>query len=273
MEAPLQGSHAWRLAALPGVELMRMQSRRGFPLESHEACSFGVTVLGAERLRVGATQALMTDGDISLVNSGELHGSVVLGGGIALYRGFVVDRPAMARWCGELGMSAAPDFRVPVVRDASLQKVLHRLHSDFERPMSGLEASSRWLAAVGALLSRYGGCRAVPSPGKERKAVASAREIIDAHLAEELTLGGIASQVGLTAYALAQAFRRSVGLSPHAYQTMRRVAAARELLKKNQPPAEVAGAVGFFDQSHLNRHFKKYTGVTSARYRRSMAAA
>jgi AraC-like DNA-binding protein len=31
-------------------------------------------------------------------------------------------------------------------------------------------------------------------------------------------------------------------------------------------PADAAAAVGFADQSHLNRHFKRILGITPGRY-------
>jgi len=43
--------------------------------------------------------------------------------------------------------------------------------------------------------------------------------------------------------------------------TGRRVERARALLLDGQRPAEVAAAVGFYDQSHLTRYFKRYLGT------------
>ncbi|MHB1329902.1 MAG: helix-turn-helix domain-containing protein [Gemmatimonadales bacterium] len=39
----------------------------------------------------------------------------------------------------------------------------------------------------------------------------------------------------------------------------------------DRPLAEVAAAVGFADQSHLTRAFKRYTGMTPGAYRTSLA--
>jgi transcriptional regulator GlxA family with amidase domain len=46
------------------------------------------------------------------------------------------------------------------------------------------------------------------------------------------------------------------------------VDAARPLLLSGMPPAEVAVAVGFHDQAHLTRHFKRHTATTPARFAR-----
>ncbi|NUR87733.1 MAG: helix-turn-helix domain-containing protein, partial [Nonomuraea sp.] len=56
---------------------------------------------------------------------------------------------------------------------------------------------------------------------------------------------------------------------PHAYQTTLRVRQARRLLDAGVRPAEVAAEVGFTDQAHLNRHFKRILGVPPAAYQRA----
>jgi AraC-like DNA-binding protein len=62
-------------------------------------------------------------------------------------------------------------------------------------------------------------------------------------------------------------------VTPHAYLTGRRIAAAKGLLDGNVPLSEVALACGFYDQSHFTRSFKGCTGVTPGQYRRGSLAA
>ena len=62
---------------------------------------------------------------------------------------------------------------------------------------------------------------------------------------------------------------RQFGLSPHAYVIGRRIDAARRLMLRGAAPADVAAAVGFHDQAHFTRHFKRHTATTPASYARS----
>jgi AraC family transcriptional regulator len=95
-------------------------------------------------------------------------------------------------------------------------------------------------------------------------------EYIDTYLAEELSLAELASVAGLSHNHFAQAFKAAMGRPPHRYLTERRVQRARELLRDPRIPiAEIAHAVGFSSQSHLTINFRRMTGMTPARFRRS----
>jgi len=79
----------------------------------------------------------------------------------------------------------------------------------------------------------------------------------------------VAHDSGMDRYALARQFRRELGLAPHAYLVSLRLRRARELLARGISPADVAAQVGFADQSHLGRWFKRAYRITPAKYLRS----
>lgn len=58
-------------------------------------------------------------------------------------------------------------------------------------------------------------------------------------------------------------FKETTGITPHQYVIRCRVEEAQDLLRQGKLSiAEIATQVGFVDQSHLNRHFKRLVGVT-----------
>lgn len=86
---------------------------------------------------------------------------------------------------------------------------------------------------------------------------------IDGVLDQRLSLADLADVAGLSPTYLIRQFKKTTGLTPHQYLIQRRVERARALLiKGNSTIAEVAWAVGFTDQSHLDRHFKRLLGVS-----------
>ncbi len=77
---------------------------------------------------------------------------------------------------------------------------------------------------------------------------------------------------GLDPFALLRGFSRAYGLPPHAWVIQERVRHAQALLRTGLAPAEVAAEVGFSDQSHLTRHFKRILGFTPGSYRHASLA-
>jgi AraC-like DNA-binding protein len=109
-------------------------------------------------------------------------------------------------------------------------------------------------------------CAAEPtSPGIRR-----ALSHIERHFTEALYLDDLASLAGLSVCRFVTVFRRQVGLTPHRFVCRQRVRYARALLADGVPAAQAALEAGFFDQSHLSRHFKSVYGVTPGRYLRDL---
>jgi len=95
------------------------------------------------------------------------------------------------------------------------------------------------------------------------------RDYVHAHLGETITLDDLAGAAGLSRYHFARRFRASTGTTPHDYVLRQRVARAQTLLTRtDRPVLDVALMCGFADQSHLNRVFKKHTGVPPGFYRK-----
>lgn len=79
-------------------------------------------------------------------------------------------------------------------------------------------------------------------------------------------MAGAAATLDASPTHLARAFTGTCGIPPHAYVDARRVEAARDRILRGQPLAEVALDVGYHDQAHLNRRFKRFLGTTPGRF-------
>ena len=87
-------------------------------------------------------------------------------------------------------------------------------------------------------------------------------EYIQDQLGTDLTVAGIAQAVYMSPYHFTRLFKESTGQSPHHYVVETRVKKAKELLTTGKfTISEVAHHVGFADQSHLTRHFKRVFGL------------
>lgn len=110
------------------------------------------------------------------------------------------------------------------------------------------------------------GARLLP----KSRAVADAIRFIQENYARDIRLDDIAAAVHLSAFHLSRLFKQATGVSLHQYLVQVRVNAARSLLSAGSGQrslAELASAVGFADQSHLTRQFKRHFGVTPSQFR------
>jgi AraC family transcriptional regulator len=105
-----------------------------------------------------------------------------------------------------------------------------------------------------------------PYGGLTREKLVRAVEYIQDQLDTDLTVSGIAQAVGMSPYYFTRLFKESTGQSPHRYVVEARVRKAKELLTTGKfTISEAAYQVGFVDQSHLTRHFKRVFGLPPKR--------
>lgn len=111
---------------------------------------------------------------------------------------------------------------------------------------------------------------AMPSEfGGTARGVARMYELIhDAYDGTTLGLDQLASAAGMTRFQALRAFKKRYGVPPHSYQLVLRINRAMLMLRRGAPVTAVAHQLGFADQSHLTRHFKKTLGVTPGAYAR-----
>lgn len=98
------------------------------------------------------------------------------------------------------------------------------------------------------------------------------RDVLRARFSEDFTLDELAREVALSRAYVVRSFQRAFHLTPYAYLMHLRVARARTLLARGGRPIDVAHACGFYDQSHLNRWFRKVVGSTPKEYGAAGAA-
>ena len=92
-------------------------------------------------------------------------------------------------------------------------------------------------------------------------------DYIQAHLAEDVSLEAIATEISMSQYYFARLFKQSTGYSPYQYLIKCRIERAQELMMQAQQSiANVALQVGFTSQSQFGRHFKRITGVTPKQF-------
>ena len=106
----------------------------------------------------------------------------------------------------------------------------------------------------------------------EPRDIWKARQFIEEHAHEQLSLGRVSSEVGINATHLSEKFKHVTGIKFVDYVARTRFEKARELLKDiDLRISEVAFTVGFQSLSQFNRVFKILSGKSPSEYRATQA--
>jgi AraC-like DNA-binding protein len=167
---------------------------------------------------------------------------------------------------GESRIGGAVDG--PDLPDPTLWRAVDRLHSTLACPDDAIEAETRFAFVVERIRAALPtDSEASRDAGEGRHDLAEAlRAWLDDRLTDSVTLTGAAIDLDASITVLARAFARDFGIPPHAYVIGRRLDLARDRILAGEPLASVAADLGFTDQAHLTRAFKRFLGTTPGKF-------
>ena len=269
----------WRAGA---IEAMHAHFRSHvYHRHSHETYSFGVTDHGAQAFTCRGGAHVSAAGMVMTFNPDDPHdGHAATGPGFT-YRMIHID-PALVTGLlteasddgGHLTGRPAPRplFPAPVVADVALARRLRTLHAVLTGQSTPLEQHEH-LASTVRLLARHAtSAPAEAAPPASTLIAGRIRALLHDSFAAPLTATDLAEAAGCSRFAATRAFSAVYGLAPSDYQRQLRLRAARALLTSDTiTAADVAATVGFADQAHLTRWFRRCYGVTPAAYRQATA--
>jgi AraC-like DNA-binding protein len=265
-----QPSREWvdfrRVHDLNDLELLhaRFVSHQFRP-HSHAEYVLASIEAGVEVFRCGGKYHAAVAGQIMLFHPDEVHTGAAGDTQGWLYRALYIPPVMFSRLVGAL-----PIFKSPIIDDPVLAQTVLQVCASLGQVGSTLERSSLVTGLLGALVQRHALERKAEAlEVQECSAVRRIRDLLQEMPERNWTLETLAMLVGLRPLTLLRSFRTKVGLTPHEFQTQCRVRQAKQALRSGAGISEVALEVGFCDQSHLNRHFKRLVGVSPGQYRKS----
>jgi AraC-like DNA-binding protein len=266
----------WQHGAVDGVDLLRARFvTHRYGRHAHDTYTFGLIEAGVEEFEYGRTLLRAGPGAVALLNPDVVHTGQAATPAGWTYRVLYPQVSVVAGIAAELGVRhGTPYFPDTVLYDTATAALLRQAHQAADHG-DKLASSTLLTAALTRLLRAHSAApptdvREIPS--RSPASVQAVRDLLPQRLADPPSLGELAAITGLSQFALLRAFRQETGMPPHAYLNQLRVRRARQLLDGGQAPADVAAQIGFADQAHLTRHFKRVVGVPPAAYQRERLA-
>ncbi|EQM71424.1 AraC family transcriptional regulator [Pseudomonas tohonis] len=256
-----------------GIETIRAHFQgHAYDPHWHDSYLVGVTEQGVQQFNCRRRRNVSTPGQVFLLEPGEIHdGHAPTADGFT-YSMLYLDPHWVAREMHALFEDAPagcqPSFADTLAHDPTLAhatlQAFHALHGNEVRMLRQAAIDHLLVKMTGHLHWRL---RQQQDPCLPQVAL-RARDYLHAHLDEEIGLDDLARATGVDRFRLTRAFKAAFGLAPHAYLIQLRLARARTLLARGDTPAQVASALGFADQSHLGRWFRRAYRLTPADYRK-----
>jgi AraC-like DNA-binding protein len=244
-----------------------------YPPHTHDTYVIGTIETGRDVVSARGFRGHAGPGDIIFIMPQDVHDGAPVDGGYSYrmsYPGEDFIRMVAEAVSGR-PVAGPPLFRAPMVHDPEGARLFSLAHRALESAADGLAGEELLLRAYARCLVLHADIPEAPLD-REDGPIRRVRALIEARYADDLRLDELAAAAGFSTHHLIRAFRRAVGLTPHAYVVDVRVRRAQDRLRIGQAPADVAADVGFADQAHLTRAFKARLGVTPGAYRRAVAA-
>ena len=240
---------------------------------SHEALVVAVTEAGGSEFRSRGEIHEATASALLVFNPAEPHSGRMAKSRHWRYRGLYLTEPALENVASALGVDSIPYFTANVFYDADLIAAFLGLHQALQRGNDALLERDKLVGSFGELFRRHGsfGGRRIPGGPRDNHVVSRLRSLMHERYDEPLTLEDMGRLVDLTPFQLIGLFKRTVGLTPHAYLTQVRLKAAIREMRHGAPIAQAALAAGFYDQAALTTHFKRAYGITPLQWVRAAA--
>ena len=238
----------------------------------HDSWLVGVTEQGVQQFHSRKKKHQSYPGTVFLLEPGELHDGDAVDENGFTYRMLYIDAAFMQQQLSTVFSTVPDSFELNFARTLSGDRRLahatfHAFQSLHDRELKIVkETAMQQLFA--ALTQHQHWRKAIVVPQHEKTLALKTREYLHDHLHENIGLSDIANALGVDRFRLSREFQARFGLPPHAWLVQLRLTHARRLLSQGKDPADVAAQLGFADQSHLGRWFRRAYQLTPAWYQR-----
>jgi AraC-like DNA-binding protein len=271
---PRNTTQYWWDRHLTGLSLMRADfTTHEYPPHTHEALVVAVTEQGGSVIKSRGQVEEAHPATLFVFNPAEPHAGWMGWSPRWRYRSLYLTQAALDQVAAGLGVEQVPYFTGNLFRDGDLIAGFLAMHQAIEQGRDIFREHELLIGTFGRLFERHGsGSSRIPTAPRDRLVLERVKERMKADFPQDLRLEELANGVGLTTFQLIGLFKRTIGLTPHAYLTQVRLNMACRHLRHARPIADVANAVGFYDQSALTKHFKRCYGITPLQFARAAAA-
>lgn len=227
-----------------------------FPVHFHSNFTLGIIEQGDRELSYRGMQIVLHENDIFMIQPFEPHSCKPMNHPTHCYK--------------MISMPLDPSCYFPRLKiaDADLLKDIRKIHTIAEYENSG----SNWVPLYDSIVLRLRKFAITDHHSVLERDVAlniqKAKAFIEKNCHMDISLYQLASLACLSEYHFNRYFHKCYGLSPYAYYLVCKMKKSQGFLLNNNSVTDTTYEMGFFDQSHFSRLFKKHIGVSPGKFLR-----
>lgn len=261
----------WRDDRLPFIEARSVADGRKlcYSRHSHEVFSIGAITAGQSTYLHEKTSQRVQTGTVVLMNPGEVHACNPIADQPWAYLMLYVDSQWLKALQQDLSLNPHPDFQPLAATHSTDPKLfsgltgLYQTLIDADAPLLQKQCSA---VSFFTLMQQTLGTSAV-RPEQAIQRIERVAQFIHDNFKHPISLDDMCSAANLSGSYLIRAFEQRYHMTPHAYLINLRIQHARTRLKAGSLIVDVAHELGFADQAHFQRVFKKHLAATPGQYR------
>ncbi|RXK00288.1 AraC family transcriptional regulator [Arcobacter sp. CECT 8986] len=163
-----------------------------------------------------------------------------------------------------------PEFSSHIINDITLYSFLSKFFVSVYSNSNKMQIEITLIEALSYLIKNYMSKNKDYEPiFNNMKTIKNSIDFIMDNLDTNITLDELAMSVNLSKYHFLRVFKNSIGLTPHQFILSQRLEKAKDFIAKGISLNETAFYVGFSDQSHFIRNFKKIYGYVPSKLKNS----
>lgn len=245
-----------RLPILDGLELFHAKNHTlDFPFHSHETFNISIILDQVYATKLADKYLQAPKGSIIITNPNEVHATICENKiGNSFFTFYIA--PDILK---SLNNNEDLFFEDKVIYDPFLFQELYYLSENYKSIQVDFE--NKLMLILKQLVRKY---------SKERRSEKDYKLFkgyIEENAFEKFSLDQTANKFGLDKFKFLRLFKEETGLTPNNYIILKRIEKCKTLLQSNDDLLEIAVKTGFYDATHLCKHFKRLTGITPLVYK------
>lgn len=160
-----------------------------------------------------------------------------------------------------LSMCIGTAFIEETALEAAEAIVQDILRDAVEQGIFGREQREKLLASVRTLYS-------IRDKGRKEmnESIKILADKITGHPERELSIETMAADIFVSKFYLIRKFKGSIGMTPHQFCIQNRIRKSQRMLDAEKTVSGIAAEMGFYDQSHFNKAFRRIVGISPSEY-------